>query len=257
MWKVNSIFVIVLFVVSTIAFGTFAQEDDHEEDCTVNSLLEHLQEYQDALDELVANSDEETILEATHSIGSGLAELAEGCGYHSDDEDHDMGSDEHVDDEHSESSAIDPHSIGDPENGEVLFNTLQPTVGFACATCHRVDSDETLIGPGLINVGNPTHDPSSHMMDLADSDMDMGSDDSDMNMGSDDSDMNMDNMGGMNMDPVSYIYTSITDPGAYVVPGFVDNLMPRTYAELFTEDEINDLIAYLISLSSEAEEHDE
>jgi cytochrome c2 len=42
---------------------------------------------------------------------------------------------------------------GDAANGELLFNTFQADVGFACATCHRADSEERLIGPGLLNIG--------------------------------------------------------------------------------------------------------
>ena len=41
---------------------------------------------------------------------------------------------------------------GDPANGQVLFNELQPEAGFACATCHRIDSEERLVGPGLLNI---------------------------------------------------------------------------------------------------------
>lgn len=240
MRKVISILVLVLF--STLALITFAQDDAHEdENCTVDSLLEHIEEYRDAFDALITSTDNdtETILETVNNIGNRLGDLAEGCGYHSDDE-------------HSESATIDPHSIGEPENGEVLFNTLIPEVGFACSTCHRVDSTETLIGPGLLTVGDPSHDPNAHSADDADMDMDADHD-------ADDTDAETDmDMGGMNMGPVSYIYTSITDPSAFVVDGFVDNLMPQTYAEIYTEDEINDLIAYLVSLSIEAgEEHDD
>src|SRR5262245_21576079 len=40
-----------------------------------------------------------------------------------------------------------------PDNGKKLFNTFQPAAGIACSTCHRVDSEERLVGPGLLNVG--------------------------------------------------------------------------------------------------------
>jgi mono/diheme cytochrome c family protein len=117
--------------------------------------------------------------------------------------------------EHTSSSTeptADVSAIGDPANGEVLFNAMQSEVGFACATCHRVDSDQRLVGPSLMGV-------SEHAVHH--------------------------NTG---QNAVQYLYTSITDPGAYVVEGFIDRLMPRTYSEIFTPDEINDLIAYLLTL---------
>lgn len=40
----------------------------------------------------------------------------------------------------------------DPENGAELFQTFQVDAGFGCSTCHRSDSEDRLIGPGLLNV---------------------------------------------------------------------------------------------------------
>jgi mono/diheme cytochrome c family protein len=101
---------------------------------------------------------------------------------------------------------------GDPANGQVLFNELQPQAGFACATCHRVDSEDKLIGPGLLNISQHTeHFPAGQNAEV-------------------------------------YIRTSITDPGSYVVPDYPDMLMPRIYSQIFTEQEINDLVSYLLTL---------
>jgi hypothetical protein len=101
---------------------------------------------------------------------------------------------------------------GDPQNGQVLFNELQPQAGFACATCHRVDSADRLIGPGLLNVSeHATHRPAGQ-------------------------------------DAETYIRTSIVDPGAVVVETYPDMLMPRIYSQIFTEQEINDLVSYLLTL---------
>ncbi len=101
---------------------------------------------------------------------------------------------------------------GDPARGQELFETLVAEAGFACATCHRVDSTEQLIGPGLLNVS--VHG-GTHVEGL---------------------------------DAYEYIYQSITEPGAYVVTGFPDNLMPRIYADYFSDQDIQDIMAYLFTL---------
>jgi Leucine-rich repeat (LRR) protein len=41
-----------------------------------------------------------------------------------------------------------------------------------------------------------------------------------------------------------YLYQAIVDPGAYVVEGFAD-IMPKDFANQFSDQEIDDLIAYL------------
>jgi mono/diheme cytochrome c family protein len=43
-----------------------------------------------------------------------------------------------------------------------------------------------------------------------------------------------------------YLHESIVDPSAYVVEGFSD-IMPKNYAELFSEAELVDLIAYILT----------
>ena len=47
------------------------------------------------------------------------------------------------------------------------------------------------------------------------------------------------------LSPEAYIYESILYPGAYHVDGFPDN-MPRKYGDLLSEEEIGDIIAYLL-----------
>lgn len=101
---------------------------------------------------------------------------------------------------------------GDPANGQDLFNTFQPAASFACSTCHRADSEDRLIGPGLLNIGLRAET----------------------------------RVEGQNA--IEYIYTSIVEPGAYVVDTFPDGLMPLNWAEIYSEREIYDIIAYLITL---------
>ncbi|MBZ0299520.1 MAG: c-type cytochrome [Anaerolineae bacterium] len=247
--------------------------------CDVDALLEHEQEHAAALANLdeIAREDLDTALENLYITGIAYQSLAINCGFNRVEEASALHDAEHDGDAMADGAPMaDSHdghamapdmalaqSVGDIDNGRVLFNTLQPEVGFACATCHKVDTMERLIGPGLMGVGNPAHDPSEHAMsDMAMDDaadpgdasggMDMGhaaDGEQTMDMGSDDGmDSSMEMAMGADRDPVEYIRTSILDPGAYVVPSFPDNLMPRVYSEIFTEDEINDLIAYLLTL---------
>lgn len=105
-------------------------------------------------------------------------------------------------------------SLANPANGETLFNTSFDTnVGpFACFTCHNVDSEEKKIGPGQLHIGERA---ATRIEGLS---------------------------------AAQYIYNSITDPNAYIVEGFVENLMPSNYTDLLTEQEIYDIIAYMFTL---------
>lgn len=107
-----------------------------------------------------------------------------------------------------------PSSIsggGDPKNGERLFQMFQPAAGISCAACHRVDSEERLVGPGLLNV-------SIHAAGR---------------------------IPGKSAE--QYLRESILDPSAYVVDGYQD-LMPKTWSKVFTPQQIDDLVAYLMAL---------
>lgn len=105
-------------------------------------------------------------------------------------------------------------SLANPANGETLFNTIYDTnVGpFACFTCHSVDSEEKKIGPGQLNIA----DRAATRIE--------------------------------GVSAAQYIYNSITDPNAYIVEGFVENLMPSNYTTLLTEQEIYDIIGYMLTL---------
>lgn len=52
------------------------------------------------------------------------------------------------------------------------------------------------------------------------------------------------------MSAEAYIHESIVDPSAYIVPGFQD-IMPKQYGDQFSEDELNSLVAYIMSAGSE------
>ena len=48
--------------------------------------------------------------------------------------------------------------------------------------------------------------------------------------------------------PAAYIYQSITEPNAFVVPDYASGIMPQTFAEQLSDQDIADLIVYLLSL---------
>jgi hypothetical protein len=47
--------------------------------------------------------------------------------------------------------------------------------------------------------------------------------------------------------PANYLYTSIVDPNAYVVPDYPAGVMPQNFGELIPPDELADMVAYLLA----------
>ncbi|MBX3045943.1 MAG: c-type cytochrome [Anaerolineales bacterium] len=48
------------------------------------------------------------------------------------------------------------------------------------------------------------------------------------------------------MSAEEYIHESIVDPNAHIVSGYSPDVMPQNFAEILTEDQINDLVAFLM-----------
>lgn len=103
---------------------------------------------------------------------------------------------------------------GDPTNGEQLFKTLQPEVGTMCSTCHLADSDDRLVGPGLLTIGARAGERVP------------------------------------GQDAATYLREAILNPGGYVVEDYAD-IMPKNWGSAFSEAELADLLAYLLSLNGE------
>ncbi len=106
-------------------------------------------------------------------------------------------------------------AAADPTNGQVIFNTQHSTDKgtWACAMCHSITPDEArIIGPGLWNVSvrAETRVPGESALD--------------------------------------YIHQSIVDPNAFVVPDFPPDLMPQNWVDVLSPQELNDVIAYLLTL---------
>jgi mono/diheme cytochrome c family protein len=101
----------------------------------------------------------------------------------------------------------------DAAKGKQLFNAFHPAAGIACSTCHRVDSEQRLVGPGLLNVGIRAATR------------------------------------GKRQSAVAYLHESIVNPSAYVVEGYAD-IMPKTWGIILTEAQIDDIISYLLTLKA-------
>lgn len=100
-------------------------------------------------------------------------------------------------------------------DAEAAARGMQLAVDKGCAACHSTDGT-TLTGPtwkGVAGSSRPLESGESVTADTA------------------------------------YLFNSIVAPGSQIVSGFSD-VMPADYADSLTEDEINDLVAYIQSLAS-------
>lgn len=101
---------------------------------------------------------------------------------------------------------------GDAAAGEALF--AQSSIGSqpGCTTCHSLEAGVTLVGPSLADVG-----------------AEAGS-----------------RVSGQSAE--EYLRQSILEPGDYVVDGFGAGIMPGGYSSELSEEQVDDLVAYLLSL---------
>lgn len=106
--------------------------------------------------------------------------------------------------------AVEPTAVPTPTL------TAQETLGKTvfqqnCASCHSNVADQIIVGPSLFGVGERA---AGRVPD---------------------------------QDAETYLLTSIMNPSAYVVAGF-DDLMPQSFAKSLTGEEIDAVIAYLLTL---------
>lgn len=108
-------------------------------------------------------------------------------------------------------------AVRNAENGAALFNTFQDAANYSCANCHSPDSEKKLIGPGLLNIKDRAAQRAPEQS------------------------------------PAEYIYQSIVDTNAYVVEGYEAGLMPANWAEIYSDLEIFDIVAYLLTLEGRSD----
>lgn len=113
-----------------------------------------------------------------------------------------------------EETASEPTPVGDAANGETLFT--QPTIGAnnapGCITCHSLEPDVVIVGPSQAGLATRAET----------------------------------RVEGQSAE--EYIRESITNPDAYVVEGFAPGVMYQNYATDLTQDQIDDIVAYTLSL---------
>jgi mono/diheme cytochrome c family protein len=95
--------------------------------------------------------------------------------------------------------------------GKTLF--AEPVIGSnaGCITCHSLDGS-ALVGPSMAGIGTRAGSTVS----------------------------------GMSAE--EYLRQSIVDTNAYLVPGFEANIMPANWEDSLTADQIDELVAYLMTL---------
>jgi nitric oxide reductase subunit C len=103
-------------------------------------------------------------------------------------------------------------AAGDAAQGEALFN--QTVIGSqpGCITCHSLEPDKVLVGPSLAGVGTRAGTRVS----------------------------------GQSAE--EYLRESILDTDAYTVDGFSAGVMPAALADELSEQQVADLVAFLLTL---------
>jgi cytochrome c2 len=118
----------------------------------------------------------------------------------------------------SESNAAAKRATGDLVSGEKIFHGETPIAGGkvpACTMCHAVEAGgEATIGTNLSNIGYRAAAIAP----------------------------------GQSAE--EYLRTSILDPDAYLAGGFQEGIMYREYRQALTPQQIEDLIAYMLTLKN-------
>jgi mono/diheme cytochrome c family protein len=105
-----------------------------------------------------------------------------------------------------------PAGAGDSAAGEALFTQATINSAPGCATCHSTEPGEVIVGPSLAGVASRAGE----------------------------------RVEGQTAE--QYLRNSILDPNAYVVDGFSAGTMYQDFASVLNDQQVDDLVAYLLTL---------
>jgi mono/diheme cytochrome c family protein len=110
--------------------------------------------------------------------------------------------------------AAAPTPVGDAANGETLFTqaTIGPNNAPGCVTCHSLEPDVVIVGPSQAGLATRAET----------------------------------RVEGQTAE--QYIRNSIINPNDYVVEGFAEGVMYQHYGTDLTEEQIDDLVAFTLTL---------
>jgi hypothetical protein len=105
----------------------------------------------------------------------------------------------------------------DPQRGEELFkmSVIGPNSAPGCITCHSLEEGVTIVGPSMANVASRAN---SRIPEISSKE---------------------------------YLRESIIEPNAYIVDGFPEGVMYPRYANDLSENEVSNLVAFLLTLKTE------
>ena len=102
--------------------------------------------------------------------------------------------------------------VGNPEQGEVIFKQGNDNGRIACKMCHSLDGNKNS-GPSLQGITTNAH-------------------------------LRVDGLPSE-----KYIQQSILEPSIFIVPNF-DDEMPKDYSNQFSEEDVDNLVAFILSHSN-------
>lgn len=105
--------------------------------------------------------------------------------------------------------------IPDPKMGEKIYYETAAGVNAGCRICHSLEKGETIIGPSFYGIANRADQ----------------------------------RVPGLTAE--EYLHQSIVEPNAFVVPGFPKGQMIQNFGQILTEEQIQDLIAFLMTMEED------